>query len=57
MLVEQQDDAIIWRDFGYENDWEEKIQTEAYKDLDPLTFRSSDYHQVLNDVISQLQKP
>jgi hypothetical protein len=55
VLVERLDDTITWRDFGYEKNWEEKLWTENYEDMGPFTFRSSEYYQVLNDVISQLQ--
>ena len=55
IIVESSNNAFVWRDFGYENDWEGKVLTEPYSDLGPFTFRSGEYVSALDDVVRQIQ--
>jgi hypothetical protein len=55
ITVERSNDGFVWRDFGYENDWEDKVLTEAYSDLGPFIFSPDEYVSALNDVVRQIQ--
>jgi hypothetical protein len=47
LVVERVEDKIIWRDFGYENSYEEVIRTEGYEDVGPFVFNRAEYEQAI----------
>ena len=42
-IIEQQGESIIWRDFGWQNDYEDRIHRDAYAHLGPFRFPSTLY--------------
>ena len=51
LVVEQVGDKIIWRDFGYENDYEEKVHTEGYEGIGPFVFDRAEYERVIKKAL------
>jgi hypothetical protein len=45
--VEKQGEAITWKDFGYENDYEDKVKFDEYSIVGPFRFQSTSYEQIL----------
>lgn len=43
LAAEQSGDKVIWRDFGYENNYESVVHTEGYEGLGPFIFDHSEY--------------
>jgi len=46
--------SAVWKDFGYENDYEENIQLDEYKEIGPYTFDWGQYERVLLQAIESL---
>ena len=53
ILIDEQQDAISWHSFGYENDWEDKL--EIFEGLGPFAFSKSQYTETLEQAIAMLQ--
>jgi hypothetical protein len=51
LVVEQVEDKIIWRDFGYENNYEEVVHTEGYEDVGPFVFSRAEYEQAIKKAL------
>jgi hypothetical protein len=49
----REDDAIIWRDFGRENDYEDQIHRDLYAHVDPFRFSWLQYKAVLTSATLQ----
>lgn len=50
-LVQNEDGALVWSDFGFENTYENDIQLEKYKGLGPFAFDPESYsHAMLGGV-------
>ena len=47
VIVDLFDKTALWRDFGYQNDYEPEIHGEHLKDLGPFEFDLSDYKKKL----------
>jgi hypothetical protein len=47
VVVERQGDEIVWRDFGYQNNYDEAIDLESYKDVGPFRFNASAYAEAI----------
>jgi len=43
LVVERAGDKIIWRDFGYENNYEDVVRTEGYENIGPFVFDRAGY--------------
>src|ERR1041384_5439436 len=54
VVIEQKGDTFIWRDFGYENNWEEKLWAEDFANLGPFIFNASEYVDVFQKIVSTL---
>ncbi len=50
-VVDQVEDKIIWRNFGYENNYEEVIHTEGYEDVGPFVFNRDEYEQAIKKAL------
>lgn len=46
-FVERSGDAIVWRSFAYENNYDGLAQTEEYSDLGPFSFAAAEYLHLL----------
>lgn len=47
-VVEVQGDKVVWRDFGYQNDYEPFEQDDIFGGVGPFTFDRDAYSAVLN---------
>jgi hypothetical protein len=60
LVVEAVGNKIIWRDFGYENNYEGVVRAEGFEDLGPFVFNHSEYEKVIKQAIDperNLTKP
>jgi len=46
---------VIWSDFGRENNHEEKVWRDEYRDVGPFEFDASQYEQAFADATKQLK--
>lgn len=51
LVVERAGDKIIWRDFGYENDYEGIIHAEGFEQVGPFTFDLVDYEEAITQAL------
>jgi len=51
LVVERVDKKIIWRDFGYENNYESGIRVEGFEEIGPFAFNADEYEKVLKQAI------
>lgn len=51
LVVEQSGDQVIWRDFGYENNYEEEVRTEGYEKLGPFVFERTEYTRAIRKAL------
>jgi hypothetical protein len=42
-VIEEEGNQIIWRDFGYENTYEDDVDLDNYRDIGPFAFYRDDY--------------
>ena len=47
LVVEEVGDKIIWREFGYENNYEAVVYAKGFEDVGPFAFNCSDYRKVI----------
>lgn len=50
-IIERIDDNIIWRDFGYQNNYDDALHIDDFEDLGPFTFNATEYY---NEIIRAL---
>ena len=46
-VIENIGDQIVWRDFGYENDYEDKVTLTVYKNIGPFVFNKTQYEDTI----------
>lgn len=51
LVIERIGDNIIWRDFGYENNYDGILHTEGFKEVGPFTFDSTDYAEAIRKAL------
>jgi len=49
--------SVVWKDFGFENDYEENIRLDEYKHIGPFTFDWKEYESTLLEAIDNLKQP
>ncbi len=49
-VIEKEGDDIIWRDFGYENNYDPFVNLEDFSELGPFTFNANEYYQLFANV-------
>jgi len=54
-MVVRDGQEIAWKDFGYENDYEEKVLLDDYKQVGPYTFDFAEYETILFEAIESLK--
>jgi hypothetical protein len=47
IIVEFQNESVIWRNFGYENTWEEIVRVEKLRDIGPFRFPLASYRKAI----------
>lgn len=50
-VIEQVGDKIIWRDFGHQNDYEEKVVFGEYRNMNPLVFNRVEYEKAIKSAL------
>ncbi len=56
IIVEFRDESVIWRNFGYENTWEEIVRTEKLQDLGPFRFSLVGYREAIEGAVELLNQ-
>ena len=49
--------SVVWKDFGFENDYEENIRLDEYKHIGPFSFDWKEYEATLLEAIDNLKQP
>jgi hypothetical protein len=47
--------SITWKDFGYENTYEERVWLDDYKLVGPFTFHAISYERTLLQAVDRLK--
>jgi hypothetical protein len=56
-LSQRTGEQVTWSDFGLENDHEEKVWRDDYRDVGPFEFEVSQYELVFANAVKQLKEP
>ncbi len=48
ITIERKGDRIFWREFGYENSYDDKVLFEDFGDLGPFAFDAREYYKAIN---------
>jgi hypothetical protein len=51
LVVEQVSYKIIWRDFGYENNYEGIVRAEGFEEVGPFVFDRADYMKAIKQAL------
>lgn len=46
-VIEENENQIIWWDFGYENNYEEGVYLDNYQDVGPFVFDTKEYEETI----------
>lgn len=52
VLIERSSDQIIWRDFGYQNDYTPEVNREDFDDFPGMTFDAVEYERVIKSALN-----
>ena len=52
IVIERVGDKIVWRDFGYENTYEDEVNLDDYRGLGPYIFDALEYAEILGRALS-----
>jgi len=53
-LVIREDSSIVWKDFGYENSYEDNVLLDDYRQIGPYSFDFAHYERALRQAIESL---
>lgn len=53
--VKRAADSVVWSDFGYENNYEERVLRDDYRDVGPFQFEFHQYESALLNAFAQLK--
>jgi len=53
-VIEKVDATFVWREFGYENNWEDGVQRDEYNALGPFVFSCEAYENALREAHGRL---
>ena len=51
LVIERVGNRIIWRDFGYENDYEGIVHSEGFEAVGPFAFNRGEYEKVIRQAL------
>jgi hypothetical protein len=51
LVVGLDGDKIVWRDFGYENNYEGVVRTEGFEGVGPFVFKRAEYERALRKAL------
>lgn len=54
-LVVRESSSIVWKHLGYENNYEENVQFDDYRQTGPYTFEFARYERALREAIESLE--
>lgn len=52
LLVQREANAIIWKDFGVQNNYDDAVHTEGLENIGPFTFDGRQYHELFERIRS-----
>src|SRR5215203_3471935 len=55
-VIEGDGDNIVWRDFGYENNYDEYVNLEDYRDVGPFTFNATEYSHLFSSALNTMDR-
>lgn len=55
-FVGREGQSVVWKDFGFENDYEEDIRLDKYKHIGPYTFDRKEYESALLRAVDNLKQ-
>jgi hypothetical protein len=50
LLIEREAGVVIWKDFGFENDYEDVVHTDGFEDIGSFTFDAIQYHELFERI-------
>lgn len=50
-MIEQIGENIIWRDFGYENNYEDEVVYDEYENITPIIFDKAEYENTIRGAL------
>jgi len=56
-IVVKEGDTVSWRNFGHQNNYEDAVLPDSYKNVGPLTFDAAQYERTLLQVRLQFGLP
>lgn len=56
LAISRVDGNVVWRDFGYENNYEDGVARDEYADIGPFEFDAAHYESVLLDALERLKR-
>lgn len=51
LVVQAEGNKVIWRDFGYENDYEGVVHGQGFEELGPFVFNRTEYEKVIKEAL------
>jgi hypothetical protein len=51
VVIEAAGDQIIWRDFGFQNNYEDEVVSSGYAGFGPLVFNKAEYDAVIRSAL------
>lgn len=55
-VVNREGNSIIWKEFGYENNYEPEVDLEKYARVGPFAFDAAEYEKVLSEGLERLKE-
>ena len=57
LTVQREGGAIVWKDFGIQNNHEDVVQTRGFEDIGPFTFNGRQYYELFQRVRRSITTP
>ncbi len=54
-VVDKKDETITWRNFGYENTYEDKVGLDDYTTVGPFTFNAATYESTILQALDSIK--
>ncbi len=54
LIIEEEKGFVVWRDFGYQNTYEEDIERESFADVGPFYFDKHRYEELFTELEKSL---
>lgn len=54
--VEERYGTMVWKSFGYENNYENRVELDGYSSVGPFTFEAEKYEQILLEGMNNLRR-